>query len=195
MSSGFVTEAEIEAKKKARQEEWERVRKPNDPEIAPEEPIDNRSLFERLEENRIKKQEEWDESHKLKNQIRGIDDDEADFLDTVDAVKMAQEKERISEETKALKEYRESQDKLLEQQEQLKKKHALGTIKFSSTNKASKSKPLLGSVVVKKRPLNSKPETPIEEKRPKTESSDAGGSSNALAGLAGDYSSSESDDE
>ena len=57
MSSGFVTEAEIEAKKKAKQDEWERVRKPEDPQEAPEEPVDNRSLFDRLEENRVKKQE------------------------------------------------------------------------------------------------------------------------------------------
>ena len=72
MSSGFVTEKEIDEQKKARQEEWERVRKPEDPEIAPEVPYDPRSLFEQLEEHRIKKQDEWDESHKLKNQIRGL---------------------------------------------------------------------------------------------------------------------------
>ena len=42
MSSGFVTEAEVEERRKGRQEEWERVRKPNDPEAAPEEPVDNR---------------------------------------------------------------------------------------------------------------------------------------------------------
>ena len=72
MSSGFVTEKEIDEQKKARQEEWERVRKPDDPEIAPEVPYDPRSLFEQLEEHRIKKQDEWDESHKLKNQIRGL---------------------------------------------------------------------------------------------------------------------------
>ena len=72
MSSGFVTEQEINEKKKVRQEEWDRVRKPDDPEIAPEEPYDPRSLFEQLEEHKVKKQEEWDESHKLKNQIRGL---------------------------------------------------------------------------------------------------------------------------
>lgn len=31
MSSGFVTEAEIAEAKKARQEEWEKVRQPNQP--------------------------------------------------------------------------------------------------------------------------------------------------------------------
>ena len=30
MSSGFVTEAEVEERKKLRQDEWEKVRKPED---------------------------------------------------------------------------------------------------------------------------------------------------------------------
>ena len=42
MSSGFVTETELEERKKVRQEEWERVRKPSDPVAVPEEQIDNR---------------------------------------------------------------------------------------------------------------------------------------------------------
>ena len=42
MSSGFVTEAEVEERKKVRQEEWERVRKPSDPVTVPEEQVDNR---------------------------------------------------------------------------------------------------------------------------------------------------------
>ena len=87
MSSGFVTESELEERKRVRQEEWERVRKPEDPISAPEEPVDNRSLFERLEEQRVKKQEEWDEEHKFKNQFRGLDDDEVDFLDKIDDVR------------------------------------------------------------------------------------------------------------
>ena len=84
MASGFVTETEIAERKKVRQEEWERVRKPEDPEAAPEEPVDNRSLWERLEEQKQKKQMDWDEEHKFKNQFRGLNDDEVDFLDKVD---------------------------------------------------------------------------------------------------------------
>ena len=42
MSSGFVTEAEVEERRKVRQGGGGRVRKPNDPEAAPEEPVDNR---------------------------------------------------------------------------------------------------------------------------------------------------------
>ena len=87
MASGFVTETELEERKKIRQEEWERVRKPDDPETAPEEPIDNRSLWERLEEQKQKKQMDWDEEHKFKNQFRGLNDDEVDFLDKIDDIR------------------------------------------------------------------------------------------------------------
>ena len=52
MSRSFVSEAEIEEAKKTRQEEWERVRKADDPKEAPEATYDHRSLFERLEENK-----------------------------------------------------------------------------------------------------------------------------------------------
>ena len=52
MSGNFVTEADLEEARKNRQAEWERVRKPDDPEEAPEETYDHRSLFERLEEHK-----------------------------------------------------------------------------------------------------------------------------------------------
>lgn len=87
MSSGFVTEAELEDRKKVRQEEWEKVRKPEDPATAPEEPVDNRSLWARLEEQKQKKQDEWDEEHQFKNQFRGLNDDEVLFLDKVDDIR------------------------------------------------------------------------------------------------------------
>lgn len=86
MSSGFVTEAEIEAAKQKRQEEWEKVRQPDQPlgkqneimfnypsmlfllfsnsEVA-EVPYDNRSLYEKLKEQKDKKDYEFEEAHKL----------------------------------------------------------------------------------------------------------------------------------
>ena len=42
MSSGFISENVLEEKRQKRQEEWEKVRKPSDPEKAPEEPQDSR---------------------------------------------------------------------------------------------------------------------------------------------------------
>lgn len=92
----FVSEAELDERRKKRQEEWEKVRKPDDPEgkntfiqwfkvhqwrvrdhpcilyvyvlcspEAPEEEYDPRSLFERLQEQKDKKQEEYEEQFKF----------------------------------------------------------------------------------------------------------------------------------
>ncbi|POI31051.1 hypothetical protein CIB84_005198 [Bambusicola thoracicus] len=61
----FVSEAELEERRKRRQEEWEKVRKPEDPEECPEEAYDPRSLYERLQEQREKKQQEFEEQFKF----------------------------------------------------------------------------------------------------------------------------------
>lgn len=89
MSSGFVTESEINEARQRRQEEWEKVRQPDEPlgtlfinfkKILifsrclfisfntlerPEEPYDGRSLFDRLKEQKMKKDMEYEEAHKL----------------------------------------------------------------------------------------------------------------------------------
>uniref|UniRef100_A0AAY5L6P3 FAM192A/Fyv6 N-terminal domain-containing protein n=1 Tax=Esox lucius TaxID=8010 RepID=A0AAY5L6P3_ESOLU len=65
LSRKFVSEAEIEEKRKLRQEEWEKVRKPEDPEEVPEEEYDGRTLYERLQEQKDKKQEEYEEQFKF----------------------------------------------------------------------------------------------------------------------------------
>lgn len=67
MSSGFVTETELENARKHRQEEWVKVRTAEDPEEAPELPYDGRSLFDRLQEQKQRKDLEFDEAHKLSN--------------------------------------------------------------------------------------------------------------------------------
>ncbi|GAB0097205.1 Fam192a [Sergentomyia squamirostris] len=110
MSSGFVTETELAEARKKRQEEWEKVRQPDDPEERPEDPYDGRSLFERLKEQKDKKDLEFEESRKLKNLIRGLDDDEIDFLDMVDRSKMNAEKEKHMQDLKELQEFRERQN-------------------------------------------------------------------------------------
>ncbi|RXN18273.1 protein FAM192A isoform X1 [Labeo rohita] len=66
LSRKFVSESELDEKRKKRQEEWEKVRKPDDPEEAPEEEYDPRSLFERLQEQKDKKQEEYEEQFKFR---------------------------------------------------------------------------------------------------------------------------------
>lgn len=153
MASGFVKETDLDAARQKRQEEWERVRQADQPEVAPEEPYDARSLFDRLQEQKNKKQSEWDESHKLKNQVRGIDSDEANFLDQVDAIKWEQERKRIEEEKAALEEYRKIQEELLERQEIEKRKLEGGQVpkRPVATSAATKQSQLLSGVIVRKR--------------------------------------------
>ncbi|OXB76063.1 UNVERIFIED_CONTAM: hypothetical protein H355_000162 [Colinus virginianus] len=66
----FVSEAELEERRKRRQEEWEKVRKPEDPEECPEEAYDPRSLYERLQEQRERKQQEFEEQFKFSKHQR-----------------------------------------------------------------------------------------------------------------------------
>ncbi|XP_018797168.1 PREDICTED: protein FAM192A isoform X1 [Bactrocera latifrons] len=107
MSSGFVTESEAVEARKRRQEEWEKVRTADQPLERPEEPYDGRSLFDRLKEQKMKKDLEYEEAHKLKNLIRGLDDDEVQFLELVDQNKIDAEKKQIQEERKELQEFRD----------------------------------------------------------------------------------------
>ncbi|XP_077451746.1 PSME3-interacting protein [Stigmatopora argus] len=102
----FVSEAELDERRKKRQEEWEKVRKPEDPKQVPEEEYDSRSLFDRLKEQRDKKQEDFEEQFKFKNMVRGLDDDETGFLDEVSRQQSMVEKQRRDEEKQELLEYR-----------------------------------------------------------------------------------------
>ncbi|XP_010882290.1 PSME3-interacting protein isoform X3 [Esox lucius] len=112
LSRKFVSEAEIEEKRKLRQEEWEKVRKPEDPEEVPEEEYDGRTLYERLQEQKDKKQEEYEEQFKFKNMVKGLDEDESHFLDEVSRQQSLVEKQRRDEELHELKEYRSALKKL-----------------------------------------------------------------------------------
>ncbi|XP_042600096.1 PSME3-interacting protein-like isoform X2 [Cyprinus carpio] len=112
LSRKFVSESELDEKRKKRQEEWEKVRKPDDPEEAPEEVYDPRSLYERLQEQKDKKQEEYEEQFKFKNMVKGLDEDETSFLDEVSRQQSLIEKHRRDEETQELKEYRSALQKL-----------------------------------------------------------------------------------
>lgn len=173
-----------------RQEEWEKVRKADEPKEAPEEEYDSRSLFERLEENKRVKQEEWDAQHDIKNVVRGIDDDEAAFLDKVDDVKAEIDKKRRLEERQELDDYRKMKERLLEEDESRRLKNEVSSkptstgLKKDSSNSKKQASLVLGAVV-KKRPISElvKPKEP--EKRQKT--------LGALAGLGG-YASSSSDE-
>lgn len=157
MSSGFITESEVQEVRKKRQEEWERVRKAEDPIERPEQPSDNRSLFDKLQEQKQKKDMEYEEAHKLKNMIKGLDDDEIEFLDLVDRSKMAADRKKNLEEQKELCDYRNRvatlQEKSLDQKIQAEMSKSKPK---SQINRKSQIKLLQGAVVKKSEPKKRK---------------------------------------
>ncbi|EDV37026.1 uncharacterized protein Dana_GF11643 [Drosophila ananassae] len=152
MSSGFVTEAEAAEARKRRQEEWERVRQPEDPLERPEEPYDGRSLYERLKDNKTKKDMEYEEAHKLKNLIRGLDDDEVQFLELVDAHKINTERQQMRDEELELKDFRNRVEKLQEESVDKKLQAELKTTAKSAGSSAGRNsqKSLLGQGIKRK---------------------------------------------
>lgn len=134
-----------------------------EPDVEPE-VVDNRPLYERLKEQKMKKQEEFEESKKFKNQIRGLDDEEADFLKICDDVKLRQDRERLIEEMRELEEFEkkaaelQAQDKEKELEEL--KKRVIGHLKPSPSHPSSSSNKkgqaaLLASIIKRKATDNS----------------------------------------
>jgi preprotein translocase subunit SecA len=79
-------------------------------------------------------------NHKVIIILNVVDDDESDFLNTVDRLKSEAERKRIREEKQALEEYRKSQDILLEEQEENKKKELLGKCSASNSKQSTQTK-------------------------------------------------------
>jgi uncharacterized protein YydD (DUF2326 family) len=60
------------------------------------------------------KQEEFEESRKFKNMIRGLDDEDVDHLHEMDTRKVQQERQQKEEEIKELNDYRNRVQELQE---------------------------------------------------------------------------------
>ncbi|XP_058460252.1 PSME3-interacting protein [Malaya genurostris] len=154
MSSGFITETELAEARQKRQEEWEKVRTADQPLEAPEEEYDGRSLYDRLQEQKQKKDLEFEEAHKLKNMIKTLDDDEVEFLDLVDKNKLNAERRAQIEEAKEMSEFRQ---KVASLQEQRMDEHIQQQMSRAKQTKAPivssrlSQKKILAGVVVKKR--------------------------------------------
>ncbi|XP_038070412.1 PSME3-interacting protein-like [Patiria miniata] len=109
----FVSETELDEKRKQRQEEWEKVRTADQPLECPEEEVDPRSLYEKLQEQKDKKQSDFEEQFKFKNMVRGIDEDESKFLDEVADRQMEIETKRWREEKDMLEEMKEYTERVV----------------------------------------------------------------------------------
>ncbi|XP_073706507.1 PSME3-interacting protein [Garra rufa] len=174
LSRKFVSESELDEKRKKRQEEWEKVRKPDDPEEAPEEEYDPRSLFERLQEQKDKKQEEYEEQFKFKNMVKGLDEDETSFLDEVSRQQCLIEKHRREEDAQEIKEYRSALQKLAATESQKKEAEKKAGPKPSEHRTSHLSQAHLLAGAVKRRSTSQSSEG---SKKQKVEESVAGNGS------------------
>ncbi|XP_026086407.1 protein FAM192A-like isoform X1 [Carassius auratus] len=174
LSRKFVSESELDERRKKRQEEWEKVRKPDEPEEAPEEKYDPRSLYERLQEQKDKKQEEYEEQFKFKNMVKGLDEDETSFLDEVSQKQSLIEKHRRDEEAQELKEYRSALQKLATNESQKKEAEKKAGPKPSENRTSHLSQAHLLAGAVKRRSTSQSSEG---SKKQKTEECVAGNGS------------------
>ncbi|KAG9051293.1 hypothetical protein FS837_009560 [Tulasnella sp. UAMH 9824] len=116
VGSRFVSQTEIDAANATRDEQWKAAyaRIGQEPPPRPVEDYDGRSLFERLQEQKTLKQEQWDEKMKLSNQFRGIDEEDSAFLAQVQDDRIEQEKLKKKQDAEELAAFRAGQAKLAE---------------------------------------------------------------------------------
>lgn len=178
----FVSQDALDDKRKKRQEEWEKVRKPEDPEEVPEEAYDPRCLYDRLEEQKMKKQEEHDELFALKNQVKGLGEDEVEFLDFVSKRQEDLDKKRQKEDTEVLKEYRSAiAAETLEKADSQKKTSESKSSRLAAQGKKSQQSLLMGAV--KRKSTNSddskQTDESLEKKQKTSDSAHANPTSSA----------------
>ncbi|GAA5895192.1 hypothetical protein JCM6882_006611 [Rhodosporidiobolus microsporus] len=99
VASRFVSSTALDEAKKKREEEWKEAyarmgQEPPKELMQQEETYDPRSLYERLQDNKNKKQEAFEEQLKFKNHFRSLDEDEVSFLDSMVDETNEEEKER-----------------------------------------------------------------------------------------------------
>eukprot|EP00123_Amoebidium_parasiticum_P013777 comp22145_c0_seq1/m.32430 comp22145_c0_seq1/g.32430 ORF comp22145_c0_seq1/g.32430 comp22145_c0_seq1/m.32430 type:complete len:238 (-) comp22145_c0_seq1:203-916(-) len=95
--------------KKVREKEWEeaRNRETTLPVHLKAENYDPRSLYERLEEQKAKKDDEFKEMISFKNQIKFLDDEELEFIRDKEREKEEKEVRTWEEEMESVRKYRE----------------------------------------------------------------------------------------
>lgn len=125
---------------------------------APEPEYDPRTLYERLQEQKQKKQEEFEESKKMKNLVRVLDNDEIEFLAICNNSKAELENQKYREELLALEEYKrgvahlnneEQEHKLSEFKRELfqnHKKRLVTNQSISNSKRKSQADLLMGAI-------------------------------------------------
>ncbi|KAG9068805.1 hypothetical protein KI688_011091 [Linnemannia hyalina] len=107
-TTGQESASELDEARKSRKEEWDKAyaNNENPPPIQEEVPYDPRTLYERLQEQRQKKTDAFAEATKFGNLIHKIDNDEFDFLSSLEDEDAKKKREQAEQEAEELKNFR-----------------------------------------------------------------------------------------
>ncbi|XP_029634169.1 PSME3-interacting protein isoform X2 [Octopus sinensis] len=167
----FVSEKELDEKRQQRQKEWEKVRQPDQPLECPEEVVDNRSLFDKLQEQKKKKEDEYEEEQRNRNSVKGLEEDEVSFLDYISKQQERLQKEREKEQANVMEEMSAAALTKLKENKPEEKKFSRAQV--GATKTKSQAQLLLGAVKRKGSPektnveISEKKQTEPSEEIPK----------------------------
>lgn len=203
----FIKESDVEEAKKKRAEEWEAARAAGRELPDPDEPLDTRSLFERLKEQKDKKQDAFEDQLKFKNMIyKGLNSEDADFLGMVSQKQAEIDERRFNQESEELVNFRAAVDERVSESldDKTSSDEKLKTIKVAEDFKKRKSTSqaaLIGAAIVKKKKVAKvevveNVEQQLDETKSKAseQSNGAQVTGSSLLSLA-DYPSSSSDED
>ncbi|CAI2162360.1 12235_t:CDS:2 [Funneliformis geosporum] len=109
MESKFISSKEIEEARLKRQEEWKKAfERINEKPPPIEEDYDPRTLYERLQEQKMKKEEAFQEMNRYSNLIHRLDEDEIEFLATVESEERVKELEKMKKDEVELENFRQA---------------------------------------------------------------------------------------
>ena len=139
----FVSQADLTDAQKRRereiQEAYARIGEEPPPKPA-EEAYDPRPLYERLREARALQDERIEEMFKLRNQFRGLDESESQFLADIEQARKHREQEKRQQDAKELDEFRRATESKSSVPPPLPERTALPTIPKAKPRAGSKRK-------------------------------------------------------
>ncbi|XP_059149050.1 PSME3-interacting protein-like [Physella acuta] len=159
------------------QAEWERVRKPEDPIECPEE--ETRSLFDQLQANKELKDRELEDETKLRSCVKGLDDDEVQFLNYVSNRQVQIEKDRNMEEKSVIEEMKNANVVKVNE----KKERSPDSNKSSSSITKSNSQKLLLQGTIKRKSTTEANSDTDDKKQKANGDSDDPPDSKLMAGI------------
>jgi len=162
----FVSEKEIEDRRQKRQEEWEKVRTADQPLECPEE--DTRSLYEKLQEQKQRKDDEFEEEQRIRNSVKGLAEEEVNFLNFVSKQQEKLQKQRDIEQATVIQELKDAAVSRVDSSKEVKvEEKKVPRLQVGASKSKSQAQLLMGAV---KRKAPS-PEKQSEENAKKTASS------------------------